>query len=431
MFNEKGFNGYDQRRERVRRKRIREDKRAFLISRAMISAGIVFSLLLGGLTGCSDSTATDQAEPSVVEHAEPSAYWKGLTRSHEIDITLALQSVDGSIYTYYFGNTVATGVCHDNGLIRNTELDSGFVLSVIDNDSVSVRFYNNSDDDVKPVLVTADVGGKTATSRNAKDEYIIKGYSSCKDGYGLVKVKLSNDYTLEAEVFKENGQLYVCNVTRDETEAKAIAKGIKRTTEFLASQDVTPENSISTDPIYYPIVPVNKGETTDVKPWIEQSKEIVEDDWTDAHKIYAMYEWCLNNFAYDSWIINRGEHSRWFHYNDFSGKQYFSQTHVGVCEDFAEAFAIMCRAQGIPAVILSNITHAWNAVYIADYGRWILLDLTEDVNMQAETEDVTAWRQFYDVTEKCTTFDVNSAYLNAKSAYIGNTVDMELQGIIP
>ena len=101
-------------------------------------AGFLLSFLVGALTGCSSSTATDKEEPSVVEHAEPNTYWRGLTRSHEIDITLALQSGDG-IYTYYFGDTVATGVCHDNGLIRNTELDSGFVLSVIDNDSVSVR----------------------------------------------------------------------------------------------------------------------------------------------------------------------------------------------------------------------------------------------------------------------------------------------------
>ena len=396
-------------------------------------AGFLLSFLVGALTGCSSSTATDKEEPSVVEHAEPNTYWQERTKEHDFDKTLVIKHTDDT-YSFYYGDTVAAGVCHDSGIVCNTEVDSGFVLSVVDNDSVSIRFYNNSDDEVEPVLVTADVGGKTATSRTAKEEYIVKGYSKCKDGFGLITMELSNGYTLEAGVFKENGQLYVCNIIHSEYKARTINKGIKTTIEFLVEQDVTPENSVYTDPSYYPIVPVNKGEKTDVKPWMEQSDEIVEDDWTDAHKIYAMYEWCLDNFAYDEWIVSQGEHSRWFHYNDFTGKIYFSQTHVGVCEDFSQAFAIMCRAQGIPAIVVSNpnpsVNHAWNAVYIADYDRWILLDLTEDVNMQAATEDVTAWKPYRNVTAKCKNFDMNNGCATAVEAFIGNTEDMKRQGII-
>ena len=402
--------------------------------RSIIPIGLMLGFLISGFTGYASSTVTDETEPYVFEHAEASEKWIERTQDHDISQSLGIKYSDDK-FGYYYGDTVATGVCHDSGIISNTETDSGFVLSVIDKDSVSVKFYNNSDDDVKPVLVAADVGGKIVTSRIARDEYIIKGYSRCKDGSGFIDMKLSNGYTLEAGVLKENGKLYVCNITNSEYKARTIVKGSKTTREFFEEQGLTPEDCVSTDPIYYPIVPVNKGEKTDVEPWIEQSDEIVEEDWTDAHKLYALYSWCLDNFAYDSWIINIGEHSRWFHYNDFTGKRYFSKTHVGVCEDFSQALAIMCRAQDIPAIVVSNpnpsVEHAWNAVYIEDYDRWILLDLTEDVNMQAETEDVTAWTPFCKVTQKCKSFDMFNGCATATEAFIGNTEDMKRQGIIP
>lgn len=154
---------------------------------------------------------------------------------------------------------------------------------------------------------------------------------------------------------------------------------------------ITEADAVYTDPIYYPIVPYSKNETTDTAYWVAESFEIVESDWSDARKVMTFYNYIIDNFAYDKWIIAQGERGRCFYYQDFTGKHYISQTHVGICEDFAQVFAILCRAQGIPALEIHNGKHAMAAAYIEDYGRWILVDTTADIMHDAYQEDYTVW----------------------------------------
>ena len=189
---------------------------------------------------------------------------------------------------------------------------------------------------------------------------------------------------------------------------------------------ITEEDCISTDPIYYPIAPMRKGDVTDTAYWVAKSSELVEDDWTDAHKIMTFYNYVIDNFAYDDWVVGKGNYGRSFYYGDFSGKYYISNTNVGVCEDFSQVIAIMCRSQGIPSVVLNNDTHAVCIVYMKDYSRWFIIDSTADIENDAYEEDYTVWKKTSRPRYK------NFGYTTAsdfKRIVIGNYADMEQFGI--
>ena len=66
----------------------------------------------------------------------------------------------------------------------------------------------------------------------------------------------------------------------------------------------------------------------------------------------------------------------------------------GICYDHAVVLAAMLRSQGIPTKLVKGYSpniqgyHAWNEVYLADEGRWVIIDPTYDSQMHA------AGRQF-------------------------------------
>lgn len=132
------------------------------------------------------------------------------------------------------------------------------------------------------------------------------------------------------------------------------------------------------------------------------------------------------NLAYDHWTVSEGANSRAFLYEDYTGTYFTSQTHAGVCEDFAQIFAIMCRGQGIPAFAVENSTHAMSVCYIKDYGRWLTVDTTVDLFHALYREDPS---------ETVGTDAVRYSHLNRMSGasfstvVIGNISDMELYGI--
>ena len=68
----------------------------------------------------------------------------------------------------------------------------------------------------------------------------------------------------------------------------------------------------------------------------------------------------------------------------------------------------MCREFDIPCVVLSNSTHAWNAIYIND--EWIEVDITADINRYTYHEDLddVTGTQLYDYSGFMT-YDVNNS----------------------
>ena len=102
---------------------------------------------------------------------------------------------------------------------------------------------------------------------------------------------------------------------------------------------------------------------------------------TDEEKVQAIYQWIIHNYEYD------------YDYNAFI--QYFNirktlHTHKGVCYDFSNLFAALCRSQNIPCCVVDGTSyetaaqHTWNRVYYND--SWWDVDVTNDTTANQNNE---------------------------------------------
>lgn len=425
-----------------------------------IIIAIVVGVLIGFLTGCQAETAqtapvTEQTvdandvvetpssatEPANIEsttpaeetHEMPTATgsWHNATKSHDITVNTILKYDDKAICN--FNDTIAVGVCAESDVVSTTETESGFILSVIDDDSVKVSFYNYGTDYIKPTKLTAEMSVEDYVDDTGATEYTIAGYSACENGFGVIEMTLSNGYVIRAGILREDGKLYAANLVKNQQKVQNIVDFRVTMDTVLAKNNIRPDNSTYTEPIYYPIVPVASNERTDVDFWVQKSNELVEDDWTDAHKVKAFYDFVIETMAYDYWVVDQGSTNRSYYYKVFDGTYFTSKTNVGVCEDFANIIAIMCRAQNIPATKVFTQKHAWDYIYIADYGRWISVDATRDMFYGCYSEDTSAWKTVT-AQSRYTTFDnisTENAHHTNLDACIGNDADMKKQGKTP
>ncbi|MBE6809031.1 MAG: transglutaminase domain-containing protein [Ruminococcaceae bacterium] len=136
----------------------------------------------------------------------------------------------------------------------------------------------------------------------------------------------------------------------------------------------------------------------------ELADEICADSDTDAEKVQAIYSWMIANLEYD---------------HDYQTLlQYFDvrrtlRTRKGVCYDFANLFAALCRSQNIPCYVVDGTPynratedHTWNRVYYD--GLWWDLDVTNDISSTANGKSLYGFRE------------LTSAYASDKDYYITN-----------
>lgn len=377
--------------------------------------------------------ATEEPVQEAVPTSEPAAEetqtvgaatWYTSTKEHDVTVNTILTYEDSAIWNFADCTAVGAGITSDK--VVPAEADYGFIVNIVDSNTVDITVYNNSAEYITPVKVSADLSSGDVQTTESYTAYTIKGYDGCPDGFGTVTVEFSNGYELTAGVFKENGRLYAINIDNNKNNVTNAVDNRLALAGLMEEVGITEADCVSTDPIYYPIVPVSEGEVTDTANWIAKSSELVEDDWTDAHKIMTFYNYVIDNFAYDDWVVAQNDKARCFYYGDYSGKYYISQTNVGVCEDFSEVLAIMCRAQGIPALVLANGRHAITVAYIADYGRWISIDSTADIENDVYQEDYTAWVK----SNKARYAHLGYVKLADPSRIsIGNYADMEKFGV--
>ena len=113
--------------------------------------------------------------------------------------------------------------------------------------------------------------------------------------------------------------------------------------------------------------------------WSSESQalldEICADAASDKEIAFAAYNWILNNCMYDDDFEPV--------FQCFNVKRTLSLK-SGICYNFANLFAAICRSQGVPCYCLDGIKktdtqmqHSWNRVYFD--GTWWNLDLSYDV----------------------------------------------------
>lgn len=105
----------------------------------------------------------------------------------------------------------------------------------------------------------------------------------------------------------------------------------------------------------------------------ELADEICADCDTDAEKVQAIYNWIIHNCEYD--------------YDYYAFVQYFNarrtlHTRKGVCYDFSNLFAALCRSQNIHCYVVDGTSyktaaqHTWNRIYYNN--SWWDVDITND-----------------------------------------------------
>ena len=119
--------------------------------------------------------------------------------------------------------------------------------------------------------------------------------------------------------------------------------------------------------------------------WDTQTEQLADEICagcdTDEEKAHAIYNWIIDNFEYDY------DYSAFIQYFDIRKTL---RTHKGVCYDFSNLFAALCRSQNIPCYVVDGISyetgvqHTWNRVYYN--GSWWDLDVTNDTTANQSNE---------------------------------------------
>ncbi len=147
-------------------------------------------------------------------------------------------------------------------------------------------------------------------------------------------------------------------------------------------------------PITYP-TSGKDGYCNDVSKWCELSDTLVNKNWTDNMKVFALVLYLTRNYAYDDWRVqtnnNVSRASLAQCWDDESLWMY--ENKVGNCWDFANVLTIMCRRQGIPCTSVENDEHTLNAVWMDD--EWVAIDVSALVNHHCRLEDTdpALWRE--------------------------------------
>ena len=127
---------------------------------------------------------------------------------------------------------------------------------------------------------------------------------------------------------------------------------------------------------------------------------------TDEKKVQAIYQWIIHNFEYD------------YDYHAFI--QYFNvrrtlRTHKGVCYDFSNLFAALCRSQNIPCYIVdgtpydrSTASHTWNRVYYNS--SWWDLDVTNDTTANQNNQKPYGFRKLESSHSADTEYGITQMY---------------------
>ena len=255
---------------------------------------------------------------------------------------------------------------------------------------ISFSTYNDYPDVCKVSVTAIDVLSDTKTaSVKVSDKTMTFDTSDYANGLYAIRAKFSYGKGIALLFYVNDGKTYLCS-GQEMTDSELTAFKTRRSTtdKLLAKKNLTPDNCTDTSNLSYPHCD-KYGNNSDTQEWMGLSFDITKPEWSDARKMFAIHEWMSENLAYDHYRADVLGMPRAFYYEDFSGTYDTWTNKAGVCHDFANIFATMCRAQGIPCNTLDNRGHTWNLVYVN--GSWVEVDMTYDITNDVNGEDTTKW----------------------------------------
>ena len=126
--------------------------------------------------------------------------------------------------------------------------------------------------------------------------------------------------------------------------------------------------------------------------WDTQTEQLADEICsgcdTDAEKVQEIYSWIIHCFEYD--------HDYYAFIQYFDVRQTL-RTRKGVCYDFSNLFAALCRSQNIPCYVVDGTSyetaaqHTWNRVYYN--GSWWDVDVTNDTTAKQNSERLYGFRK--------------------------------------
>ena len=256
-----------------------------------------------------------------------------------------------------FTDRHSEGINVETGTALHIEADYGLTLT--HNKMVMyVNAYNHTDEKItvkSAIMNGASAKNKSITVKmNDKTAIDTKNY---KTGLYTITVKFSTGKSLSicfwvntnnampARVEYVNGdKAYERRVAMND----AFDAAVKSTVNGGFARDGS--KSIALDKFYYPQYHFNQPNKyrVDTKLWADKSDEIITDKtWSDEYKAYKLAIWIAENIAYDSYRANNLRWSRAGTVDIYDGTYSVWNLKTGVCFDFANIYAIMCRQQGI------------------------------------------------------------------------------------
>ena len=271
------------------------------------------------------------------------------------------------------------------------------LTAYMDGKTIKLKTYNHSGKSVSAsygYIENLDQNNGGRIGINVSSNYTNIATGKYINGLYRIQADFSTGKTATLYFFVNGAETYLCNA--DVVYNSIYKKWINRRNGVagaLANSNITPANSLTLEKFCYPskvFDPEKYGiYTNDTPLWVGLSNSLVEDSWSDEHKVYVFYSWISENIAYDYYKANELVYSRATTYNDHSGTYNVWTTKAGVCFDVTNILAIMCRAHGIPAssICSDSMNHVWNVVYIN--GRWVEIDCTQGAMYGVYGEDLT------------------------------------------
>ncbi len=297
--------------------------------------------------------------------------------------------------------------------VAYTEMYYGFQAKIIDGRTLSVKNYTNLDDveyiDLKiqyerPDMTYPDYTvtyDKTTLTADLYNESFINGCYAITGTYKYKNETNTCNLYLYVNCKSNNPSDYNFYICHGESNGHQLgeddspAKIRVNTDELLTKYNITPEDSLSLNIMYPYSATQYQNSVFDTSNWITKSKKIVAnyESTSKAFRATLLHDWMIENMAYDDYRTDYLDNTPRYanHYN--TDAFYPSNSHIGVCLDFANIYMIMCRTQGIPCITCENEeeTHVWNMICINK--QWVEVDITYDLTYHVETEDVNKWNE--------------------------------------
>ena len=252
----------------------------------------------------------------------------------------------------------------------------------IDGNTLTYSFYKHSSQ-IEPnarirIFKLSDKNTVYSDVNVTKDTNYTFDITDLENGlyYLYTVVPTAKDDVSTYHYFYVNGNdSYMCSIHYGSKDTIVNGRG-----NFVkAMKNIDPNDCLDLDEITYPTSGSN-GRVTHVDLWVEKGKELIKDDWTDEAKVFAFVNYIASNVAYDSYKVDKLKYSRarvastdtYDGYTDDNNFAYYNG--VGVCWDYTNILAIMCRSNGIPCTSYDEYMHTYNAIYLN--GHWMPIDIT-------------------------------------------------------